>query len=252
MRRIVFFLMAVLLFSACSKEEKSTVVDWEGNEYKTKNYGGTWWMVENLRTTRANNGQNIWVSSDDDAHSYTTPYCYFVNDDEKDLKKRGCLYNWSAAQQVCPEGWHLPTTADYEALTTYMRSVKKYGYKGNSNAIAKAMAAKTVWAKCDSAGTPGNGYKGAGGAIGPFVVVVDDVNIPSNNASGFNAMPVGYYTPLINNCFGKYSIEANFWLADEVDNNNARIFGLVYNEPDVVECDADKSFGCSVRCVKNE
>lgn len=250
MKKTMYFLMVSLLLIGCSKEEKSTVVDWEGNEYKTKNYGGTWWMIENLRTTKSNDGENIWVSSENDAHSYSTPYCYFVEDNEKDLKKRGCLYNWSAAQQVCPEGWHLPTAADYESLTNYMRGIKKYCYKGNSNAIAKAMSAKTVWAKCDSAGTPGNGYMGAGGGIG-IVVVVNDINIPSNNASGFDAVPVGYYSPLIDNCFGYYSIKANFWLADEVDNNTAHIFGLIYNEPDVVVSTEDKSFGMSVRCVKD-
>ncbi|MCR4877991.1 MAG: fibrobacter succinogenes major paralogous domain-containing protein [Bacteroidales bacterium] len=238
MKRIFFLMMAVLFLASCAKEEKNTVVDWEGNEYKTRNYGGTWWMVENLRTTRTKDGQNIWVSSEEDIFSYTTPYCYFLNNNESGLKWKGCLYNWSAANQVCPEGWHLPTIEDYEALTRYMGGVDKYCHDSNPKAIAKAMASDNDWEYSDTPGAPGYGV-----SFGGFRT--------ANNASGFNAPPVGAYTPLPYSRFWGYGVRAYYWLSDEYDGNYANAFIIYYDEPVLVRDTIDKPLGISVRCVKD-
>jgi uncharacterized protein (TIGR02145 family) len=32
----------------------------------------------------------------------------------------GALYNWPASLNACPEGWHLPTDAEWTILTTYL------------------------------------------------------------------------------------------------------------------------------------
>lgn len=238
MKRILYLfvalVVAILLFSNCSREEeRSTVVDWEGNEYKTMNYGGTWWMVENMRTTRTRDGQNIWVSSDEDKFSYTIPYCYFYEDKNTELKQRGCLYNWTAANQICPEGWHLPTIEDYEALTDYISSVDKYCYKGDQNAIAKAMASKNRWYHSSNDGSPG---------CSPV----------SNNASGFNAFPTGYFWHDTEGYYQYYTGETYFLLADDYDGNYAFAIKLRYDEPEVILESVDKSGANPVRCVKDD
>lgn len=242
MRKILYLLFVVLFFSGCSKEEKSTVVDWEGNEYKTKNYGGTWWMVENMRTTRTKDGQNIWVSSDEEKYSYTIPYCYFIDDNEKNLKKNGCLYNWAAADQVCPEGWHLPTVADYDALANYLGGVDKYCYDKDPKAIAEAMASEYDWVHSDINGTPGNGA----------VRYMWGNHYYTNNASGFNATPAGWFSPFDDHDYYQgYSLSAYFWLSDG-DVNNANTFSIQYDELYVSKENHDKPYGFSVRCVKNQ
>ena len=237
MKRILFPLVSLLvltmLLPGCSKEEKSTVVDWEGYEYKTKLYGQNWWMVENMRTTRTKDGQNIWVSSDEDKFSYTTPYCYFYDDNNKVyFKERGCLYNWAAANEVCPEGWHLPTVADYEALEQYISSVDKYCYKGNRKSIAKAMAANKGWLVSYDVGTPG-------------------CNSMTNNASGFYAYAVGHYWHGSENSFFETAEESSIWLADEYDGNYAESFSLYNDKDSVIRRTCDKSAGFSVRCVRS-
>lgn len=236
MKRILFplvlLLVLTMLLPGCSKEEKSTVVDWEGNEYKAKLYGQTWWMVENMRTTRTKDGQNIWVSSKEDKLSYTTPYCYFYDDNETDLKRKGCLYNWAAANEVCPEGWHLPTVADYEALEQYISSEDKYCYKGNRKSIAKAMAAKHGWKSSGVEGTPG-------------------WNSNTNNASGFDAFPVGVFWHDIYDYFFDDGVLASFWFAEEYDGNYAKCFYLNNDSDTVRMARYDKSAGISVRCVRD-
>ena len=235
MKRILYLfvalVVAILMFSNCSKEEKSTVVDWEGNKYKTRNYGGVWWMVENMRTTRTRDGKDIWVSSKEDKFSYTTPYCYFYNDNTTFFKERGCLYNWSAANEICPEGWRLPTVAEYEALTNYISSVDNYCYKGNPKAIAKAMAAKNGWWPSGIGGTPG-WYSIA------------------NNASGFDAYAVGYFWNDPDGYFWEDAKEAWFWLEDSYDGNYAEVFCLYSDRDTVIRTCGDKSAGISVRCVR--
>lgn len=214
-------------------------MDWEGNEYKTRNYGGTWWMVENLRTTRTRDGQNIWVSSEEDKYSYTTPYCYFHDDNEKKLKKEGCLYNWTAANQVCPEGWRLPTIADYEALAKFVGSVEKNCYNGNSNAIAQSMASTDGWEYNSHPGTPGYTYLSFSG------------NVSNNNESGFGAPPVGWYTPFRDSHYDYYGSAALYWLSEEYDPNIANVFYIFYNNTKVIRDTFDKPLGLSVRCVKD-
>lgn len=244
MRKIVFLLFAVVLFSACSKEENGTVVDWEGNVYKTKNYGGTWWMVENMRTTRTKDGQNIWVSSDEDKHSYTTPYCYFIDDNEKISNKRGCLYNWPAANQVCPDGWHLPTPSDVEHLVNYLGGIDKYCYDGNHTFIAWAMATKDGWASSGIVGTPG--YL-------PEVPFMGQAEYNTgNNASGFSAYPVGFYSPYYDTYFAGRTLRASYWMDDDLGVNRANSFNVWYDSYIVENDTVSKSVGFTIRCVKNQ
>lgn len=224
-------------------------MDWQGNEYKTKNYGGTWWMVENMRTTRTKDGQNIWVSSQENKFSTTTPYCYFQDDQDEHLNDIGCLYNWTAANEICPDGWHLPTVSEYEALTQYLGSVKKYCYKNDPKAIAKAMAHQSdlldgygLWAVNTDPGTPGR----LSVSVGIMMFSVDP-----NNASGFDAMPIGGYSPFLEECFFDDFYGAYFWLADENNTDLANAFHLYYDNKYVIRDTVDKTLGFSVRCVKD-
>ncbi len=40
----------------------------------------------------------------------------------KEYSKFGVLYNWEAAMQACPEGWHLPTESEWQELYDYMEN----------------------------------------------------------------------------------------------------------------------------------
>ncbi len=61
--------------------ELGTLVDIEGNVYHTIKIGNQWWMRENLKTTKYNDGTSIARIDSDSAWFSTTKgaYCYYDN-----------------------------------------------------------------------------------------------------------------------------------------------------------------------------
>jgi uncharacterized protein (TIGR02145 family) len=73
--------------------------------------------------------------------------------------KYGRLYNWYAVSNAlfAPEGWHVPTDAEYTTLGNYLIS-NEYNYDGTTsgNKIAKSMCDTKYWYTTTNVGTPGN------------------------------------------------------------------------------------------------
>ncbi len=79
----------------------------DGNTYRTAQIGGRIWLAENMK----------YISDDIDYKATNKPNEY------------GILYNWSAAQKVCPAGWHLPSKVDFDRLLIQVGK----GEKGSDN-----------------------------------------------------------------------------------------------------------------------
>ncbi len=82
-------------------------------------------MQQNLRTTKFNDGTPIphLTSSVDWAATTSAAYCYAHNDSTTYAAVYGALYNFygvadTATHNVCPVGWHVPTTAEWNTLFT--------------------------------------------------------------------------------------------------------------------------------------
>lgn len=126
--RLIIFFIALCFCSllGCKKEEeppyvieRSSVTDIDGNVYETVKIGDQWWMAENLRVTKFNDGTSLSlvpITSGEDsvwANANEAAYC-FIND-----SLFGCLYNahvLSAENNVAPEGWHVPTDEEWREL----------------------------------------------------------------------------------------------------------------------------------------
>jgi len=90
------------------------IADTSGNIYNTIKIGGQCWMSENLNT-----GVKIDGSNDQSDNTTLEKYCYNNSEDSCDLY--GALYQWDeimqyssiSSQGICPDGWHIPTDAEW-------------------------------------------------------------------------------------------------------------------------------------------
>jgi uncharacterized protein (TIGR02145 family) len=190
--KIVMVYLAVMLlsFNQCNKntatgtdltEYAGTVSDADGNVYHTVIIGNQKWTVENLRTTKYNDGTSITLDTSKATWGEDTSgkYCYYKNTTNIDtLKKFGALYNWYAVNtgKLAPSGWHVPDTTEWNTLQNYLIA-NRYNYDGTTtgNKIAKSLAGKTDWLSLPDTTI---------GAIGR--------NMSTNNSSGFTALPGAY------------------------------------------------------------
>lgn len=122
---IYLFILSFFLFS-CEKPAENlgaTVSDVDGNVYKTRDFGTQTWMVENLRTTRFNDGTAIPLVEDQSIwNNLTTPaYCFYDND-KTNKSLYGGLYNGYTISfnNLCPTGWHLPDECEWSRLINYI------------------------------------------------------------------------------------------------------------------------------------
>lgn len=221
-----------------------TIRDYDGNIYSTVQIGEQCWMAENLRTTTFADGTSIPLGSDT---SSVRAYRYYPNNNGNNvsLYGYGYLYNWSAVmhgasssstnpsnvQGICPNGWHLPSDAEWTQLTNYLRSQSEYRCGGYTTNIAKPLASKLYWNSSTTTCAVGN-------------------TPADNNATGFNAKPAGYYGydgSGSNTFYLNFGLGAYFWSATSSHRY------LWYNYSYVKEGNCpNHSTGKSVRCVKDE
>jgi uncharacterized protein (TIGR02145 family) len=238
--------MSLILHSFCSR---NTVTDADGNIYPTVRIGGQIWTVDNLRTTKWNDGVPIPQVPDGIAwHSLATPgFCYYRNTNNADsIRKFGALYNWYCvdSKKLAPRGWHVPTNDDWTTLQNYLI---EHGYnwdrKRSENNIAKSLAARSGWKPFTIEGTPGN-------------------NMKDNNRSGFSGLAAGcrYDTrdsvqvqgSSWKGAFKAIGHKGAWWSATEVNESFGYVYGLGFCVERLIQYDMFfKTCGYSVKLVKN-
>lgn len=197
------------------------VSDLDGNIYKTVIIGTQVWMAENLRTTKLNNNTSIPMVNENSSWSaLSTPaYCLYNNDDYYNKQNYGSLYNWFTINtgKLCPEGWHVPSEAEWTTLTDYLGGV--YVASGK--------------------------LKEEGGAhwTSPNTGASDDF--------GFSARPGGYRTGLSAASFRTKGYYGWWWVSTESDPNSARARLMTYDASEIAMGSGLKKNGYSVRCVKD-
>jgi len=149
-----------------SFKTSSTVNDIEGNIYNTVTIGTQVWMVENLKTTKFRNGDPIPNLTTSWTSNYEGAYCDYNNNPNNSLMY-GKLYSEAtlfANKGLTPLGWHVPTSAEWQILETYLVN--------NGFDICKSMSSTSGWTYSEAGGTVGNDQA-------------------SNNSTGFTAYPGG-------------------------------------------------------------
>ncbi len=209
--------------------------------YPIGQLGSYCWMLSSMRSANLSNGtqvnyiiENVWNVT---AAAHTnTPTLYktkstknnsgtgFVEFGTAHHDTYGYYYNYAAAKQICPEGWHLPTWAEWNDLEAW--AISNYGCSGGA---AQALAAPDTWAYSGTSCHPG---------YNPST---------TNNLSEFKAYPCGCVVNGMNNSF---QLSVNFWV-DAGDQGNWVY--LNHNNANLQKSTSGggNQHGMSVRCVRD-
>jgi uncharacterized protein (TIGR02145 family) len=173
------------------------------------------WMQQNLEVVTYRDGTIIPQVTDYKIWKELTTgaWCYYNNDPSSGYGK---LYNWYAvndARGLAPQGWHIPTDAEWTTLSTLLGGISVAGGKMKTTGT-------TRW---------------------------NSPNAFATNESGFAGLPGGYRSDIGNFTPGW----GYWWSATEHSSTYAWKYRLTYGDGILYRGYLDKRFGFSVRCIKD-
>ena len=165
--------------------------------------------------------------------------CYYVYDyggsnvteakATDNYKTYGVLYNWPAAAEACPNGWHLPSDDEWKQLEMFLGmsedDVNNTGFRGPD----------------------------IGSQMSQYSFLWDDgalENDPAFGSTEFVALPGGYLSYLYFQ-FRTVGSDGYWWSMTEFDTNNSWRRSINYDNTGVQRDDIYKANGLSVRCVRD-
>ena len=234
-------LVAFIFLTACTdyvQQIKDRYGEWEtsdeivgsitdsrdGQTYKTVKIGSQIWMAENLNYKT----ENSWCgggngTAEGDCSKYGRLYTWAAAMDSVGAwskNGKGCGYGTTCSptypvRGICPEGWHLPTEAEFETLFTAV---------GGKSTAGKVLKSTTGWTT----------YSG----------------ITNEDAFAFSALPAGYRN-LNGYCYNEGDY-AYFWCSTEGNTDYAYNVNLYYGNGGAYLGSYSKGYGFSVRCLKDD
>ena len=164
-RLSILVILAFLFLSLMGNAQ--TIKDIDGNTYRTISYGLQVWTVPNLNVSHFRNGDTIPQARTDEewskaAETGTPAWCYQENNPANG-SRYGKLYNWYAVNDprgLAPEGWHIPTNADWSTLIKNLNGVDMAG--SGLKSTSKVWKSRPGTNKIGFEGLPG-GYRQADG-----------------------------------------------------------------------------------------
>jgi len=231
----------------------TAVYDQDNHRYAVVQIGNQCWMKSNLRTTQYSDGtgitQGTTLNVNQKLYYKPTSTSSFSSYElsQYDEVTDGLYYNWTAVmngasstteapsgvQGICPKGWHVPSSSEWDTLVNYIKGI--YG-----DSYADRLSGGCEWVKkSDGDHHPGS-YTDA------------------RNITGFSAVPAGYFGS--DNMFYANIVPQNgsqqavFWTATQQDNSRAYNRKLTSDNAKFLSSDYFdvKKYGYSVRCVRDE
>jgi uncharacterized protein (TIGR02145 family) len=169
----------------------------DGQQYRIVKIDKQIWMAENL--------------------NFSTSDSWFVKKKGCDTSKNmncniyGRLYTWSAAKNVCPSGWHLPSKSDFDVLLNTV---------GSKSIAGKLLKSKDGWKN------NGNG----------------------TDVLGFSVWPVGKRN--LRGKFESGGLESHFWCSSDKGNKACNMLLDSDTEKAYLGLDEKKN-AFSVRCIRD-
>jgi uncharacterized protein (TIGR02145 family) len=191
------------------------------NDIASVKIGTQTWTAKNLDVSTFRNGDPIpevksdeeWVKAGNEKKS---AWCYFKNDPANGVVY-GKLYNWYAVNDprgLAPEGWHVPSDAEWTSLTTFLG--------GEDVASGKLKEIGTTnWVTPNAGATNETGFTA----------------LPGDNRSGNGSFSMLGYT--------------GYWWSSTMQSAGIAYFRDIYYSNSVLARRYDNmNIGLSVRCVK--
>jgi uncharacterized protein (TIGR02145 family) len=186
------------------------------------------WTTKNLDVTTYRDGTPIPQVTDPTAWANLTTgaWCYYANNTANGTTY-GKLYNWYAVAGIhdtdpstpnkilAPQGWHVPSDAEWTTLTTNLGGESVAGGKMKATGTA-------LWTSPNTGAT---------------------------NSSGFTGLPGG-----IRGSNGTFDVIGNFgvwWSSSEYGATDAWYRSLYYTSGYATSYYASKTYGFSVRCLRD-
>ena len=172
----------------------------DGRVYRAVTIGANTWMAQNL-DYKPKEGKS---------------WCYGNNN--SNCVKYGRLYDWNTAMAVCPSGWRLPTSREWDILGQDAGGKVEENYVSG---VSNQLKAKNGWRRF--------GY--------------------GNDNYGFSALPGGYR--LANGDFNEIGAWATWWAATKIEDEGPYHRRMFAKENFMNEFSCDVEYALSVRCVKD-
>ena len=189
-------------------------------EYATVQIETQCWMAENLRYT----GEEETGCLSKTWNSSTKNAC--LKNGGSGWDKDEVLYQWEAAMEACPPGWHLPTHNEWTTLEI---------------AVCTSGTCETDFPDDDTIGWFGTdeGYK---------LKSITNWKSSGNgdNSSGFNALPTGFRST----SSALYDVGSLvYWWSSSSEGTGAWWRALSYDNSAVVRNAGSRAYGYAVRCL---
>ena len=202
--------------------------DIDQNGYTFLPIGQQTWMQQNLNVSRYRDGTSIPQVTDPTqwASLTTGAWCYYENNTAYGTTY-GKLYNWYAVAGIhdtdpntpnkilAPQGWHVPSDAEWTTLTTFLGGELVAGGKMKSTGTS-------LWSSPNTAAT---------------------------NESGFSGLPGG--SRINGGTFTNVGLTSIWWSSSEFYTANAWTRYLNYYEGIANSYNYNNLFGFSVRCLRD-
>jgi uncharacterized protein (TIGR02145 family) len=186
------------------------------------------WSSTNLDVTTYRDGTPIPQVTDPTAwvNLTTGAWCYY-NNDPANGAIYGKLYNWYAVAGIhdndpntpnkilAPQGWHVPSDAEWTTLTTFLGGESVAGGKMKSTGTS-------LWQSPNTAAT---------------------------NESGFTGLPAGYRS--FSGTFNDFGNNGIWWSSSEFNTTNSWGRFLFYDGGNAFRYNSIFRFGFSVRCLRD-
>ena len=196
-------------------------VSYGGKTYNTIQLGTQCWFKENLNIGTRINGSLLQTNN-----STIEKYCY--GDLESNCADYGGLYQWNEMMQyvttpgvqgICPQGWHIPTDADWSAAASF--------HGGESITGGKMKSTGTIEDGTGLWHFPNDG---------------------ATNEYGFLAFPAGYryydggsfYVP---------GYAGYWWSSSDFGTNYTSTRYIIFSQDNLYKSNYNKDYGFSVRCL---